>query len=138
MYCSLHGRAPSFACDMWSYMCIFAVIYIGPTPFVSMGKDGVMAFMVETLGPPLEQWKGSYDDAEEGRDTWYDPDTKLKPEGTLAANIERMRPERNPVEKQHVLSILTRGFSYCPEERPTATQLLRDGSVRATMDKYSC
>lgn len=35
MYCSpdrLHNRAPSFAYDMWSYMCIFAEFYLDFVP----------------------------------------------------------------------------------------------------------
>lgn len=75
MYCSpdrLHGRAPSFACDMWSYMCIFAELYIGFVPFTTWRDGGVITSMVETLGPLPEQWKGSYVDAQESRNVWYD------------------------------------------------------------------
>ncbi|OJJ82227.1 uncharacterized protein ASPGLDRAFT_131204, partial [Aspergillus glaucus CBS 516.65] len=75
---------------------------------------------------------------EESRNMWYDPNTKPWPEGSLTAKIERMRPECDLVERQHVLSILTRGFNYCPEELPTATQLLQDASFRVIMDKYGC
>lgn len=72
-YCSpdqLHGRPPSFACDTWSYMCIFAHLYIGFIPFTTWGKGGVIASMVDTLGPLPEQWKGSYIWAEQGQDMW--------------------------------------------------------------------
>ena len=138
MYCSpdrLHNRAPSFACDMWSYMCIFAEFYLGFVPFPSAG---VIPFMVDTLGPLPEEWKGSYVDVERSEDVWYDPNTKPSPEFSLQARIEKYCSDRDPVEQQHVLSVLTRGFSYYPEERPTATQLLQDASFRAIMDKYGC
>lgn len=139
-YCSpdrLHHRSPSFACDMWSYMCIFAQLYIGLTPFPTWGKGGVIASMVGTLGPLPEQWKGSYLWVEESQDMWYNLNTKPWSE-SLEKKIDRMRPDCDPVEKKHALSVLTRGFSYYPEKRPSATQLLRDASFRAIMDNYGC
>lgn len=118
-------------------MCIFAQLYIGFIPFTTWGKGGVIASMVDTLGPLPEQWKGSYIWAEEGQDMWYNPNTKPSSE-SLEDMIDRMHPGCDLVEKQHVLSILTRGFSYYPEKRPSATELLQDDSFRAIMDNYGC
>lgn len=39
-FCSperLHNHDPSFACDMWSYMCLFTELYVGFTPFHTLG-----------------------------------------------------------------------------------------------------
>jgi serine/threonine protein kinase len=46
-YCSperLHGKDPSFACDMWSYMVVFSVIYLGFVPFPTFLNGGVKCF----------------------------------------------------------------------------------------------
>lgn len=114
-------------------MCIFAEFCLGFVPFTS---TSVIASMVDTLGLLPEEWKGSYVDAERSQDVWYDPNTKPSSERSLKARIEEYCYDRDPVERQHVLSVLTRGFSYYPEERPTATQLLQDASFRAIMDNY--
>lgn len=135
-YCSpdrLHNKDPSFACDMWSYMCLCN--YLDYPPFHTWRNGGVVTTMVEILGPLPEQWKGSYVNAEGSLDAWYDPNTTLRRD-SLSALIERRRPETDPVERQHVLSILKKGFSYSPEERWTATQLLQDTSFKGIIDKY--
>lgn len=130
----LHNEPPSFACDMWSYMCLFAELYLDFEPFHGWANGGVITTMVEILGPLPEKWKGSYV-GDESRDEWYDPNTTLWHD-SLSGLIESRRPDSDPVERQHVLSVLQRGFSYCPEERLTATQLLQDTSFRALIDKY--
>ena len=93
-------------------MCIFTKFYLGFVPFPSAG---VIASMVDTLGPLPEEWKGSYVDAERSADVWYDPNTKPSSEFCLKARIEKHCSDRDPVEEQQVLSVLTRGFSYYPE-----------------------
>lgn len=53
-FCSpdrLHQMDPSFPCDMWSYMAIFAELYLGYTPFPCGFTDGVTTGMVKLLGP---------------------------------------------------------------------------------------
>ncbi|EEH06406.1 protein kinase [Histoplasma capsulatum G186AR] len=139
MYCSperLHNKPPSFACDMWSYMCVFSVLYLGFVPFNTLSRGGIVSSMVLTLGPLPQEWKGLYVDPESSLDMWYDQNRKPAPEDSLEANIAYRRPESDPVERQHALSVLSRGFSYVPEERPTATQLLQDPSFIALVDKY--
>lgn len=52
--------------------------------------------------------------------------------------IARFRPDAEEIEREHVRSIMSRVFIYCPEERLTATQLLQDPLFRAIMSKYGC
>ena len=86
-YCAperLHAVDPSFASDMWSYMCLFAELYLGNVPWRSGCCGWMMENMVKTLGPFPEQWKDHYimlggaDD-----NSWYDQgraaDPKLSP-----------------------------------------------------------
>lgn len=135
-YCSpdrLHNCDPSFACDMWSYMCIFAELYLDLVPFTTWADGGIVTTMVRLSGPLPKQWKGHYADADKGLDLWYDEDEKSNPETNLAAKIAYLRPELDSVERQHALSVMSRGFSGYPEKRPTATQLLQDPSF---INKY--
>ncbi|KAJ5714243.1 uncharacterized protein N7483_011424 [Penicillium malachiteum] len=58
-YCSserFHRHEPSFACDMWSYMAIFGMLYIAYPPFFKI-DGGIISNMVQTLGPLPEKWK---------------------------------------------------------------------------------
>lgn len=50
----LHKKDPSFACDMWSYMVMFGVLYLRFPPFRSWH------YLLRCLGPFPEQWKGLY------------------------------------------------------------------------------
>ncbi|QKD48707.2 kinase domain-containing protein [Fusarium oxysporum Fo47] len=99
---------PTFASDLWSYMRIFAELYLkwplfGPGFFGGRFRS-VVELLVRVLGPLPLSWKGSYDG--------------------------------DPAEQQLVLSILRRGFSYFPEERLSAGELLDDASFKALMDRY--
>ena len=139
-FCSpdrLHGKDPSFACDMWSYMIIFAVLYLEYAPFPTVLEGGIISGIITRLGPLPEQWKGLYV-YPGGLDSWYDQHQTPDPKRDLASTIAYFRPDADPVEQQHVHSIMCRVFTYNPEERLTATQLLRDPSFRAIMDKYGC
>lgn len=139
-FCSpdrLHGKDPSLACDMWSYMVLFAELYLGFVPFKSWIKGGIMSGIVRCIGPAPEQWKGLYT-YPGGLDSWYDQSQTPDQDNDLASRIAYFRPDADPVEKKHVHSIMSRVFTYCTEERLTATQLLRDPSFRAIMDTYGC
>ena len=139
-FCSpdrLHRKEPSFACDMWSYMIIFAELYLGHPPFPTWLKGGIITGIVRCLGPLPEQWKGLYTHPG-GLDTWYDQRKTADPNHDLASTIAYFRPEADPIERYHVHSIMCRVFTYCLEKRLTTTQLLRDPSFRAIMDKYGC
>ncbi|GAB1192228.1 hypothetical protein APSETT444_001417 [Aspergillus pseudonomiae] len=139
-FCSperLHGKDPSFACDMWSYMINFAALYQGQPPFNPWYRGGVLTTITGFLGPLPEQWKDSYVFAD-GLDSWYDrnqtPDTKR----TLASELARYRPDADPAVRELVLSIMQKVFIYSPEKRLTATQLLADPSFKALMARFGC
>ncbi|KAI9925260.1 hypothetical protein ASPWEDRAFT_176916 [Aspergillus wentii DTO 134E9] len=139
-YCSpdrLHRQEPSFACDMWSYMAVFSMLYLTFPPFPTFLEGGVVSGMVEALGPLPMQWKGLYTHPG-GLDSWYDQSQSPDPENDLAAKIAYFRPDADPVERQHVQSIMSKVFIYDPEKRLTASELLRDPSFRAVMDRYGC
>ncbi|CAG7922029.1 unnamed protein product [Penicillium olsonii] len=139
-YCSpdrLHRKEPSFACDMWSYMAIFSVLYLTFPPFPTFLEGGVVSAMVECLGPLPEQWKGLYTHPG-GLDSWYDQTRSADPKYDLAAKIAYFRPDADLVERELVQSVMSKVFTYDPEKRLTATELLRDPSFRAIMDRYGC
>lgn len=139
-YCSpdrLHKQEPSVACDMWSYMAIFAMLYLTFPPFPTFLEGGVVSGMVECLGPLPEQWKGLYTHPG-GLDSWYDQSQSPDRDNDLAAKIAYFRPDADLVERQHVQSIMSKVFIYHPEKRPTAIELLRNPSFRAIMDRYGC
>ncbi|RJE23168.1 STYKc [Aspergillus sclerotialis] len=133
-----HKESPSIGCDMWSYMVIFAELYLGFPPFPTQFDGGIVTGIVRTLGPLPEQWKGQYVNPNGALDSWYDQYNKPDPENELRAVIAQRRPDADFEEQKIVHSILSRGFSYCPGKRPTASQLLRDPSFRAIMEKYGC
>lgn len=57
-FCSpdrLHRKDPSFACDMWSYMIIFAVLYLEYAPFPTALEGGIISGIITRLGPLPEQ-----------------------------------------------------------------------------------
>jgi serine/threonine protein kinase len=139
-FCSpdrLHKKAPSFACDMWSYMIIFAEFYLGYTPFSTHLKGGIISGIVRCLGPLPESWKGLYSHPG-GLNSWYDQGITPNPKHDLASTVAYWRPDADPAERELVHSIMNRVFTYSPEERLTATQLLQDPSFKAIMDKYGC
>ncbi|KAJ5384135.1 protein kinase domain protein [Penicillium concentricum] len=139
-YCSperLHGKDPSLACDMWSYMVVFSVLYLRFPPLPSWIPGGIIAGCVARLGPLPLDWKGLY--IRPGVDDfWYDQSQTPNPKHNLASTIAQFRPDADPIERQHVFSIMCKVFQYSPEKRLTATQLLHDPSFRAIMDKYGC
>ncbi|GKZ31873.1 hypothetical protein AbraIFM66950_000784 [Aspergillus brasiliensis] len=139
-YCSpdrLHRQDPSPACDMWSSMILFSQLYLGHVPFSTFHNGGIIGGFVMSLGPLPEEWKGLYTHPE-GRDSWYDRNQTSDPSWTLESKIARLRPDADSMERSHVLSTMSRVFTYNPAKRLTATQLLRDPSFRAIMENYGC
>jgi serine/threonine protein kinase len=51
---------PSFASDMWSYMCLFTQLYLATTPWHHNTCVRLINHMVNSIGPMPEQWKGHY------------------------------------------------------------------------------
>ncbi|KAJ5457233.1 hypothetical protein N7530_012507 [Penicillium desertorum] len=139
-YCSpdrLHKQEPSFACDMWSYMAIFSMLYLEFPPFPTFVEGGVVGGMVECLGPLPEKWKGLYTHPG-GLDSWYDQSQSPDPKYIIAEKIAYFRPDADLAERQHVESVMLKVFIYEPEKRLTAKELLRDPSFRAIMERYGC
>jgi serine/threonine protein kinase len=121
-----HNVAPSFASDMWSYMCIFAALYIGFLPFTGPFGDYVMWSWVNALGPMPEHWKGYYTRpgrTTTTRDEWYGPFQRvgMDPELSLAEKVAKRRPDISNAELQLALEVLRKVFRYEPEHRLTAT-----------------
>ncbi|KAF5639273.1 cmgc kinase [Fusarium sp. NRRL 52700] len=142
-YCAperMHGRNPTFASDMWSYMCIFAELYLKWPLFGTWGFGrgfrSIGKLLVSALGPLPLSWKGSYDDGGEPDESWYDQSKIPEPRMSLESRVTQSWDTVEPIEQQLVLSILRRGFSYFPEERPSAGELLEDASFKALMDRY--
>jgi serine/threonine protein kinase len=136
-YCAperFHNINPSFASDMWSYMCLLTEFYIGHTPWLNIGCASLMTRMADILGPLPKQWEGHYN---VGRidHSWYDRN-RTPSKKTLEAMIRRARPEVSTTELNHVLSIVSKGFCCFPEDRITATLLLQDASFKAVMEIY--
>jgi hypothetical protein len=131
---------PSFASDMWSYMCIFTVLYLGVVPWNSTGCSLLMNNMVKALGPLPRQWMGRYDAFKSGpgNNSWYDQGRRPDHKEALKTMIEKFRPEASQIEQEHILSIMVKGFSYPPENRWTATELLQDAAFKAVMEIYCC
>ncbi|PTU21167.1 hypothetical protein P175DRAFT_0516734 [Aspergillus ochraceoroseus IBT 24754] len=98
---------------------------------------GILSGIVRCLGPLPKPWKGRYTHPG-GLDSWYDQSKTPDPNHDLASTIAYFRPEVDEIEREQVRSIMSRVFTYCPEERLTATQLLQDSSFRAIMNKYGC
>jgi serine/threonine protein kinase len=131
-----HGEMPTSATDMWSYLCIFAELYIGRPLLCGPGTAFVVDYMVDTFGPLPESWKGSYTAGATWQQSWYDPQRRPRPEVSLETRLAKHRPEIGVLERQHVLKVLQRGFSYVPQSRFTASQLLGDSSFMALMNLY--
>ncbi|KAL4867055.1 kinase-like domain-containing protein [Aspergillus spectabilis] len=106
----LHGREPSLACDMWSYM------YTG----------GIISGLVCYLGPLPEQWKGLYQHGG-GLDSWYDQDQKPDINHGLAARLAHYHPDASEVERELVRTLLLK-----------CSINLRDHDFQAVMETYGC
>lgn len=128
---------PSPACDMWSYMVVFGILYMGFSPFHRYEEGGIVGGMFRCLGPLPQELRGLYTPVG-GQDYWYDQSKTSDPKFDLASRIAQFRKGSDLIEQQHAHSIMSKVFTYHPEKRPTATQLLHDPSFRALMDIYGC
>jgi serine/threonine protein kinase len=136
-----HGFMSSSASDMWSYMCLFAKLYFG-IDMISGNSNRAVSLLVSRLGPFPQHWKGTCHLNSKSEDWWYDQDgrrplSKMTPEyESLVEMFDRLCPDICLVEREHVLSVLQRGFQYLPEHRITASELLEDASFNAIIDHY--
>jgi serine/threonine protein kinase len=131
-----HNVNPSFASDMWSYMCVFSELYLGYVPWASYSAMSVISKMVGTLGPLPREWKGRYIGIGASANWWYDQRRRPYPEESLESIIKKGRPDVGEVELKHIVSIMEKVFCYRPDKRLSATQLLRDSSFQAVMKIY--
>ncbi|KAF5561300.1 cmgc kinase [Fusarium napiforme] len=136
----MHGVNPTFTSDMWSYMCIFAELYLKwplfSTSFFGGGLRFVVGLLIRVLGPLPLSWKGSFEGGGEPDESWYDQKRIPELGMSLESRVTQSWDTVEPADQQLVLSILRRGFSYLPEERFSAGELLEDASFKALMDKY--
>lgn len=134
IYCSperFHNQNPSFASDIWSYMCVFSELYMGFNP-----ADAKMGFLVHVFGPLPEKWKGLYT-AGKDNDEWYNQDANRVERLSLKAMIERGNKEANLEERELVFKFMMKGFCYEPRCRLTAMELLRDPLLDHLIHRYS-
>ncbi|WEW61696.1 hypothetical protein PRK78_007188 [Emydomyces testavorans] len=131
----LHGVEPTFSCDIWSYTCLFAQLWLSCSPFIGGWNNGLLGCVVDRLGPLPRQLKGLFTPAEQAVDQWYNG--KPNPAVSLESLIKFAQPEASPSEQKHVLAVLSRGFALIPAHRPTATQLLQDPDFKAIMELYA-
>ena len=135
-YCAperFHNVDPSYASDMWSYMCLFVALYLHYPIFLSTGSVPHVSNLVHVLGPLPEHWKGSYAATGASCDWWYDPSRKPDPILSLPAMIVYRRPEISLAERNHVLSVMVKGFCYDYDQRISADKLLQDDSFKALL-----
>ena len=84
-----HNVNPSFASDMWSYMCLFSDLYLGFVPWSSYSNVSMISNMVRTLGPLPKQWKGCYNGWGTSGNWWYDQRRKPDPENPLNQSLKK-------------------------------------------------
>jgi hypothetical protein len=113
-------------------MCVFTELYIGTFPWSIYGD--ALPSIVKVLGPLPQTWYNYYYQPTRTDALWYDP--RKQPEFTLEAMIAHARPDVSSAERAHVLSFMLRGFSYNPQDRITATQLLDNALFQAVMGVY--
>ncbi|ROW02978.1 hypothetical protein VMCG_05719 [Cytospora schulzeri] len=142
-----HGQWPSPASDMWSFGLIFFYLYTGKVPFqgiMSHTAGDILSAMVNRLGPLPEKWKGLYTTGTQPDASWYDPENNSLPvpDRTLEKIIhDRQRPGSDEAERlleskteKHALAVFKKVFSYLPERRPTASQLLQDPDFKKLLE----
>lgn len=128
----VHGKDPSFASDIWSYTCLFGLLYTSFPIFGGTGHATAISSVVGKLGPLPASWEGTYFDEETCKPDWYDPNRTAIPELSIESLILRVRPDINPAELRLVLALLRWGLAYLPEDRATASQLLHSTLSRSS------
>ena len=134
-----HGMVSTLSSDVWSYTTIFAMLYLGANVFLGEGTRCI-SYIVAMVGPLPEHWKVCYSGSTAALDWWYDHSGQFSPPKmplhTLEERITTFRPEISKEERDHVLSIVRRGWCYQPEHRVTLAELLEDSSFKELMALY--
>ncbi|KAI1030083.1 hypothetical protein LB504_010308 [Fusarium proliferatum] len=127
IYCApecIHNIHPSFALDIWSYMCIFAKLYLGFPLFYGLAYSSAINFI------------GLFLYLRRALMTAYNQDRQPDSYHTLEAKIKQAIYAISPVEQRLVLSILQRGLLYSPEHQFSTRQLLEDISFKELIAIY--
>lgn len=137
-YCAperFHGQGPSFASDMWSYMCLFAELYLGLVPFHGHSNHAAVTSFVCSLGPLPSAWEGAYDagSSSSPEELWYDQTQGVDAIRSLQEITRRARPDASEEERELALKVFTKVFCYVPEDRLTAAELLADPDFDALL-----
>lgn len=124
----LHGVPQGPASDMWSYMCILAQLFLGYHPFTNTLFPGwLIEHLPRVFGLLPAEWRGHFTNRGYAPDSSYGPSQSYTPQfQSIVAEADISTSKRS-----HLLSVLSRGFRYRPEERMTAAQLLEDPSFLA-------
>ncbi|KAJ5894641.1 kinase domain-containing protein [Penicillium taxi] len=108
--------------------------YLGQVPFMGNAIT-VLSRLTDFIGPLPLQWAGKYNAGGTFEDRWYlyDQPQRLS---ALGAKIEQMRPEVGTAERELALLVFQKVFTYLPEDRLTAAELLKDKDFNALMSIY--
>lgn len=140
-YCAperFHGHGPTFASDMWSYMCLFAELYIGVVPFHGSGNGNAVTSFVCSLGPLPAEWQGTFDaGGSVPQDFWYDQTQGVVALRSLEEITKRGRPDVGDYERRLALKVFSKVFRYQREDRLTAAELLQDQDFNALLQIYT-
>lgn len=137
----LHGGISSRASDMWSYMVMFAGLYLNGESIIGSGPR-LVSSLVGMLGPFPKEWKKHYNEGVGPLiDWWYDHSNQLRPPPhtrieSLTDKMDRFRPDIDKDERGHALHLIRRGFCYDAKQRITATEMLAHPSFNYIMEKY--
>ena len=132
----MHRQAATAACDMWSFMCVFAELYLGYSLFSGRSNAAALSDVTRVLGPLPPKWKGTCIIPGTENESWYDLNESTLPNKTLEAKVERLKKDISLEEKELVLAVLKRGLSYDPSERLSAGELLEDPTFNKLLELY--
>lgn len=130
------GFEPTYESDMWGFMCVFATLMTGSSPFSGWSDSGTLGCMCNLLGSLPREWEGRYKWPEEypheERCGWYEEPASR--EGSLEDYLDRCREDLvGSRERELILDLMRKGFRYQPSERITAQQFMNDTSFLELM-----
>ncbi|KAL1867492.1 hypothetical protein Daus18300_006336 [Diaporthe australafricana] len=130
------GFEPTYESDMWGFMCVFATLMTGSSPFSGWSESGTLGCIYNLLGPLPQEWEGLYkwpeEYADEERRKWYGQPARQ--EGSLEDYLDRCREDLvGSRERELILDLMRKGFRYKPSQRITAQQFMDDKSFLELM-----